>query len=67
LYYGVLLFNLAITAWIGERELLVAGILVHTAGILILYRLSAASTSRRLRVEAGEGSASRSAGSSASY
>jgi uncharacterized membrane protein len=29
LYYGVLLFNLAVTAWIGETGLLIAGIFVY--------------------------------------
>ena len=37
LYYGVLLFNLVITAWIGERALLIAGIMVHGATFLLLY------------------------------
>src|SRR5262249_51327354 len=37
LYYGVLLFNLAITAWIGEWGLLAAGILVHAVAGLLLY------------------------------
>ena len=46
LYYGVLGFNLAVTAWIGEWALLGAGILVHVAVILILYRLRAASAAR---------------------
>jgi putative membrane protein len=31
LYYAVLLFNLAVTAWIGEWVLLAAGMAVHTA------------------------------------
>jgi uncharacterized membrane protein len=37
LYYGVLLFNLAITAWIGEWGLLGVGILVHAGAGLLLY------------------------------
>jgi uncharacterized membrane protein len=37
LYYGVLLFNLALTAWIGEWGLLTAGILVQTGAGLLLY------------------------------
>jgi len=37
LYYGVILFNLGITSWIGERSLLMAGILVHVAVFLLLY------------------------------
>src|SRR6266568_4799774 len=35
-------------AWIGEWELLIAGMLVHVAGFLVLYALSAASMSRRI-------------------
>ncbi|HUO64313.1 MAG TPA: carotenoid biosynthesis protein [Terriglobales bacterium] len=46
LYYGVLGFNLGVTGWIGEWALLGAGILVHVAVILILYRLRAASAAR---------------------
>ena len=46
LYYGVLVFNLAMTGWIGEWALLGAGILVHVAVILILYRLRAVSAAR---------------------
>jgi putative membrane protein len=43
LYYGVLLFNLAITAWIGEWALLAAGIALQAGGFLLLYGLSLAS------------------------
>src|SRR5439155_26393670 len=39
LYYGVLVFNLGITAWTGERKLLGIGILLHVAVIMVLYRL----------------------------
>src|SRR5262252_7863686 len=39
LYYGVLCFNLATTGMIGEWPLLGAGILVHVAAILLIYRL----------------------------
>jgi putative membrane protein len=46
LYYGVLGFNLAVTGWIGEWTLLGAGILVHVAVILIVYRLRVASAAR---------------------
>ena len=46
LYYGVLLTNLVITGWIGERLLLAAGILLHLAVFLILYRTRAALTPR---------------------
>jgi len=41
LYYGVLLFSLAVTFWIGEGMLLAAGILIHIVGFLLLYRLGA--------------------------
>jgi uncharacterized membrane protein len=37
LYYGVLLFNLALTAWIEEWGLLAAGILVQAGAGLLLY------------------------------
>ena len=46
LYYGVVLFTLAITAWIGERALLGAGILVHVAVFLLAYALKAMSATR---------------------
>jgi putative membrane protein len=42
LYYGVLLFNLAMTAWIGEIGLLTAGMLLHVAVFLLLYCVGAA-------------------------
>ena len=45
LYYVVLLFNLAITAWIGEPGLLAVGIVVHVLVILVL--LGARTGSRR--------------------
>jgi uncharacterized membrane protein len=48
LYWGVLLFSLSITMWIGEWALAGAGILVHVAGFLILYRLSMTITARRI-------------------
>ena len=38
LYYGVLGFNLAMTWWIGEPLLLGAGILLHAATTLLLWR-----------------------------
>ena len=44
LYYGVLCFMLTMTGRIGEWRLLGAGILVHVAVILVLYRLRALST-----------------------
>ena len=37
LYYGVLLFNLVLTGWIGEPALLALGILIHIATFLLLY------------------------------
>jgi uncharacterized membrane protein len=43
LYYGILLFNLALTLWIGEWRLLAAGILVHMGEFLLLYAVSVAS------------------------
>ena len=63
LYYAVLFFNLGITVSIGEWELFFAGILVHVAGFLLLYGLSAASASRRIRAGSEDASASRRAGS----
>jgi len=42
LYYGVLAFNLAITAWIGEWALLAGGLVLHAGGFLLLYGLGAA-------------------------
>jgi putative membrane protein len=38
LYYGVLIFNLAVTWWIGEPLLLAAGIFLHVATALMLWR-----------------------------
>ena len=46
LFYGVVLINLGITSWIGERALLQAGILVHVAVFLIAYSLKAVSVTR---------------------
>jgi putative membrane protein len=37
LYYLVLVFNLAVTLWIGEVLLAAVGILVHTVAFLLLY------------------------------
>ena len=37
LYYVVLGFNLAVTAWIGEWQLLTAGLALHAAVVLALY------------------------------
>ena len=46
LYYGILLFNLAMTGWIGERTMLGAGILVHVAVFLLVCALKAMSVTR---------------------
>jgi putative membrane protein len=37
LYAGILVFNLAITGWIGERALLVVGTVLHAVAFLLLY------------------------------
>ncbi len=56
LYYGVVLFNLGITAWIGEGALFGAGILVLVAVFLIAYAFKAVSVTRDFtgEVPAGE-------------
>jgi uncharacterized membrane protein len=46
LYYGILLFNLVVTSWIGERTMLVAGIMVHVAVFLLVYGLKTISVTR---------------------
>jgi len=46
LYYGVVLLNLGITGWIGERTRLGAGILVHVGVFLLVYALKAISVTR---------------------
>lgn len=56
LYYGVLLFNLAVTAWIGEPGLLVAGILLHGALFLVLFSGARAGRGRASGVRGGAGS-----------
>jgi putative membrane protein len=56
LYYGVLVFNLAITAWIGERALLAAGILLHGALFLVLFSRVRARAGRAPGVRGGGGS-----------
>jgi len=48
LYYGVLLFNLAITWWIGEMALLGAGIMIHAATFLLLYIAVGAARARQV-------------------
>jgi uncharacterized membrane protein len=57
LYYAVLVFNLALTLWIGEWRLLAAGILVHAVGFLLLYAVNVAVRPTRLRVRSVAGSA----------
>ena len=42
LYYGVLGFNLVMTAWIGEWSLFLAGSILHIVSGIVLYRLSRA-------------------------
>src|SRR5882724_7967102 len=37
LYYGIVLFGLSVTVWIGEWGLLAVGILVQAGGFLLLY------------------------------
>jgi uncharacterized membrane protein len=61
LYYAVLLFNLAITAWIGEWGLVAASILVQAGAGLLLYG-GAKLRRERLRVAAAVGSVSDRAG-----
>jgi uncharacterized membrane protein len=59
LYYGVLAFNLAMTAWIGERALLAAGILVHAGAGLLLYGGGAKLRRGRRRAAPDRGEADR--------
>jgi uncharacterized membrane protein len=40
LYYGVLSFNFAMTAWIGEWSLLLAGLVIHAILAVLLFRAS---------------------------
>ncbi len=40
LYYAILAFNLAVTAWIGEIALLAVGILLHVLVFLVLWGIS---------------------------
>ena len=46
LYYGVLLFSLTMTWWIGELALLAVGILIHLAAFLLLF-IAAGAAARR--------------------
>ena len=43
LYYGVLAFNLLMTAWIREWSLLLTGVVVHTIVAIVLVRLASSS------------------------
>jgi putative membrane protein len=47
LYAGILAFNLALTAWIGEWGMLAAGILLHALAFLVLYGISVTSVRTR--------------------
>ena len=40
LYYGVLIFNLALTAWIAEWPLLLSGVTIHLALALALFAIA---------------------------
>jgi len=40
LYYGVLSFNLSVTAWIGEWRLFALGVAIHAATAVALWRVS---------------------------
>jgi len=54
LYYGVLLFNLAVTAWIQEWLLLASGIVLHlTLGLALLMTASRSSAGFARAIEGG--------------
>ena len=55
LYYGILVFNLGITAWTREGKLLGVGILLHVAVIMVLYRLNTVSAVRGWAAEPRRG------------
>lgn len=60
-YYGILAFNLAVTAWIGERLLLAAGIVVHAVAFLLLWfarGMNGASSAHPMRGRVGRGTQS---------
>ena len=51
LYYGVLVFNLAVTAWIREWSLLASGLVVHVVlglALLLISRRSSAGSARAI-------------------
>jgi putative membrane protein len=54
LYYAILAFNLAMTAWIGEPLLLAAGVAVHGAALALLWWIWQGGTT--LAVDPGAGS-----------
>ncbi len=63
LYYGVLVFNLVVTWWIGEMGLLLAGIVVHVMGFLLLYGVRSASAAAPANGEPRNAPCSRPGGS----
>jgi len=55
LYYVVLLFNLAVTAWIGEAALLGAGVVLHVPlAVVVVSSLGLVERARALRTRVGE-------------
>jgi len=63
LYYAILAFNVAMTAWIGETNLLGAGILIHGAVFLLLWTVRRGQRDPRRDAPGGGRLASRSRGS----
>ncbi len=63
LYYGILAFNLVMTAWIGEPILLGAGILIHGAVFLLLWTVRRGQGDPRREAPRGREPASRQPGS----
>jgi putative membrane protein len=57
LYYAVLVFNLALTAWIGERLLFLSGLVLHLILVMVLLVRQRHSRSEvvRARLEGGLG------------
>ena len=55
LYYGVLVFNLAVTAWIGEWSLLISGTLLHLLVLVVLVAMSRGSSAGFARPILGGG------------
>jgi hypothetical protein len=56
LYYGVLVFNLVLTAWIHEWLLLMSGTAIHLALVLtlLIWTRSSAGVARAYRGKRGE-------------